>query len=87
MQEWGTVTSTVPSLSPFKGKGCGTASAHHDAWSAVVATPPQKIPRVSGCRRKSRTMKSRRPAPNLGQRAADWTRRQYVADVSHDPHI
>ena len=44
MREWGTVLLTVPPLSPFKAMVCGTASAHHAAWRAVVATSPTKDP-------------------------------------------
>ena len=44
MWEWGTVTPSVPPLSPFKVMVCGTASAYHAAWRAVVATYPAKDP-------------------------------------------
>ena len=44
MREWGTVTPAVPPLSSFKAMVCGTASAYHAAWRAVVATSPAKDP-------------------------------------------
>ena len=44
MREWGTVTPTIPPLSPFKVMDCETASAHHAAWRAVMATFPAKDP-------------------------------------------
>ena len=54
MREWGTITTAVPPLSPFKAAAYGTAPAHRAVWSAVADTftvedptsvqLPQKIP-------------------------------------------
>ena len=40
----GTVTPVVPPLSSFEATVGRTASAHHAAWRAVVATSPTKDP-------------------------------------------
>ena len=72
---------------PFLKQGRRNCSAHRATWGASMPHRPQTIPRTGSCHKESSPSKPRRRAPDIGQSSIITTRRQDVADASHDSRL